>query len=481
MHVYGMLLNGEVRPGRSAVRPLVNPATGETFAQLAAANAEDLDESVTAATRAFRGSGWRTSAPLDRSRVLFRAAEIMRERVEEIAVTETRNIGRPIRETRSNVVLGADDLAFYASATTHLRGATIPMGEGTLDYTLREPLGVCGLIVPWNNPINLFTRKVAPALAAGNAVVVKPATATPATALIIGEILEEAGLPPGQLNIIPGSGGEVGDRLVGHPGIAKVSFTGATPTGKGVMRSVAERVAQVSLELGGKSPALVFADADVTAAAHGCVRSMFTNAGQTCTARSRILVEASIFDEFLAAFVNEVKALRVGDPMDVATEIGPLVSKEQRNSVLGYVERAVIAGAQLATGGGSLEGGEYASGFYVEPTVVVDVDDDMEIVCEEVFGPVVVVDRFDSETEAITRSNNSSFGLAATIWTQNLSRAHRVAAQLEAGTVTVNTAKVSHAYAPFGGYKESGMGRELGVEGLLEYLQVKNVVVAIDS
>lgn len=479
LQTYGVHINGATRPGRGARVPLIDPSIGQPFADLAAGNEQDLDDAISAAVDAFHNSRWRSWEPLKRAEVLTRGAELIRGAAEELAVLETRNIGRPVTETRQNVLLSADDFTFYAALSTHLRGATVPMGPGMFDYTLREPLGVCGLVVPWNNPLDLFSRKVAPALAAGNAVVVKPASATPVTALRIAQLLEEAGLPTGMINIVPGPGATVGDRLVGDRRIAKISFTGATETGRRIMSVAAQNVLRVSLELGGKSPSLVFADADLEQAARGSVTAMFTHAGQTCTARSRLLIEASVYDEFLDRFVGHVKALRVGDPFDERTEIGPVISQSQLDSILGYVERATAAGAYAAAGGGAMPPDTSNGGYFVEPTVLTDVRDNMEVVCEEIFGPVIVVDSFRREDEALRRANDTQFGLAATIWTRDLARAHRLVGGLEAGTVTVNTTRVSHVYAPFGGYKESGLGRELGVEGIDEYLQTKNVVMAV--
>ncbi len=325
----------------------------------------------------------------------------------------------------------------------------------------------------------LSAWKVAAGLAAGNALVVKPATLTPISLMRIAELLDESGLPAGLLNLVPGPGSAIGDRLVRHPRIRKVSFTGSTEVGKNVMRGAAGHLARVSLELGGKSPSIVFADADIRLAADGAIPAMFANAGQMCTARSRILVADDVYEDFLELLVERVRRLRIGDPFEPATDIGPVISEQQMHAVLGFLERARRDGATVAVGGGRAQGPGLDSGFFVQPTVLVDVSDVMEVVCEEVFGPVVVVDRFATEEEAILRSNSSRYGLSATIWTRDLARAHRVAARLEAGTVTVNTTKVSYVYAPFGGYKESGLGRELGLEGLAEFLQYKNVIVSV--
>ena len=476
---YGVLIAGELRAGRGPRVPIVDPSRGKPFAELVGASKGDVDEAVRVAKEAFETSGWRDLAPVARGEVLFRAAIAVRARGEELAQLETRNVGRPIAETRRNSELAADDLAYYAGVTQQLRGSSIPIGPGMLDYTVREPLGVCAQIIPWNNPLNLFTRKVAPALAAGNAVVAKPSGMTPASALLVAQILQESGLPPGQLNVVPGSGGEIGNALIQHNDIAKISFTGSTAIGKEIARLAADRVAHVSLELGGKSPSIIFRDADLLTSVQGSISSMFVNTGQTCTARSRILVQEDLFDEFLSAYSNAVEALRIGDPFDDRTQIGPVASKGQLESVMGYVDRAVRDGATAAVGGRRLSLNGLAGGFYMEPTILTDVHDRMESVCEEIFGPVVVVDSFKTEGEAITRANETPYGLAASVWTSDLDTAHRVASRIQAGTVTVNTSRVSHVYAPFGGYKESGTGRELGLEGVEEYLQIKNIVIGI--
>lgn len=478
----GVVIDGVTRSGGGDSVELLEPWSGQSLCEVGQGSIDDLDEAVACARATFASGDWAEMSPLGRARVMHKIAALMRENVTELSEIETSNVGRPLPEGVMNVGLAADAFDFFASLTTHLRGSTVPMGPGLFDYTLREPLGVVGLITPWNNPIVLTSWKVAAALAAGNSVVVKPASQTPLSILRIVTLLHQAGIPSGQVNVVNGPGSTVGDRLVKHPDVNKISFTGSTEIGKRVLASAAANLTRVSLELGGKSPSLVFADADLDSVLAGSIPAMFANAGQMCTARSRILVESSIAQELTERLAEKVSALRLGNPFEPATQLGPVISRNQRDVVWGFINRAVKEGAQIATGGWQPpDQSELESGWFIQPTILTGVDDDMEVVREEVFGPVLVIDTFDEEAEAVQRSNASRYGLAATVWTRDLERAHRVAHALESGTVTVNTTKVSHVYAPFGGWKESGLGRELGTEGLDEFLQYKNVVISVPS
>lgn len=481
MPTYGVSIDGVGRPGSGSNIGVVDPSTGRSFSTLAQASTSDVDEAVSAAQSAFHTSGWKSEEPLVRSRVLNRAAERLRMAAPELAEMETRNVGRPLAESEKNVKLAADTLQFYASLTTSIRGATIPMNRSLFDYTMREPIGVCGVIIPWNNPIVLFVRKIAPALATGNAVVAKPSSITPISALAVTEILYESGLPAGLLNVVPGDGADVGHRIVSSSVVRKISFTGSTETGRTIMREAGPRLQRVSLELGGKSPSLIFEDADLNAAVIGSVPAMFANCGQTCTARSRLIVQDSIFERFVSSYHAAIRKLRIGDPFADGTDIGPLITASHRERVDGFISRAQHDGADVMSGGQFRGSAGNLDGFYVEPKLVVNPRHDSEIVTDEVFGPVAVIERFSTEDQAVEMANDTPFGLAASVWTSNSSRAHRLASALEAGTITVNTSKVSHVYAPFGGLKDSGLGIELGVESLDEYLQCKNVVIGVSG
>jgi acyl-CoA reductase-like NAD-dependent aldehyde dehydrogenase len=445
---------------------VVNPATEEPIAELAEAGVEEADAAVTRAREVF--PAWRAVAPADRARLLRRLAMLVEEHGEELALLETRNVGKPIGDSRGEVGMVADVFHFYAGAVDKHHGETIPVGGG-IDMTFREPLGVVGLIVPWNFPLNIASWKLGPALACGNTVVLKPAELTPLTAVRLGELALEAGIPEGVVNVVVGPGRIVGQRLAEHPDVAKIGFTGSTEVGRGVMQAAAGTIKRVTLELGGKSANVVFADADLERAAATAPYAVFGNAGQDCCARSRILVERSAYDRFVALLVDATAGIRVGDPEDDATEMGPLISAAQRESVSSFVNGDVVFRGEAPQG----------KGFWF-PCTLVEASNDERVAREEVFGPVAAVIPFDDEADAIRIANDTPYGLSGSIWTENGARALRVARALDTGVLSINANTSVRVSTPFGGFKQSGFGRELGMHALEGYSEVKNVFVATD-
>ena len=470
-----LLIDGERVPAaEGATFETVNPASGEVFRTVARAGPEDADRAVRAAVRAFEDWGVRT--PIQRAKILHRWADLIEEHADELALIETRDMGMAIGDARWCAHNAAAVMRYYAGAVDKFFGATIPVDRDGIVLTFREPIGVAVLITPWNFPLNIGNWKTAPAIAAGNTVVLKPASLSPLSVLRYAELGLEAGLPPGVLNVLPGPGGAVGDALVEHPLVGKVGFTGSTEVGIEIARKAAGTVKRVTLELGGKSACLVFADADLEKAGRMTPFSVFENAGQDCCARSRLLVEVSAKDELLEHYVATTRGIVVGDPEDEATQMGPLVSGAQRETVERYVARGLEEGATLLEGGSRPDGG----GFYLRPTILDDCTNEMVVSREEIFGPVVSVIEFETEEEAIRLANDTPYGLSGSLWTRDGARQLRVARALRTGAIGVNSNSSVFPQAPFGGYKASGVGKELGMEGLVHNTELKSVFVSTE-
>ena len=478
-----MLINGKwVEAASGKTFDTYNPATGEVLARIAEGDREDIDRAVKAARTAFETGRWSQLTPSERGRLIWKLADLLEENLEEFAELESLDNGKPLKIARAADVPLAVDLFRYMSGwATKVEGNTIPIsvpytpGAKYLAYTLREPVGVVGQIIPWNFPLLMAAWKLGPALATGNTVVLKPAEQTPLTALRLGELFQEAGFPDGVVNIVPGYGETAGAALAAHPGVDKIAFTGSTEVGKLILQAAAGNLKKVSLELGGKSPNVVFADVDLDTAIAGAASAIFFNHGQCCCAGSRLYVENSIFDKVVEGVAEHAKKINVGSGLDPATDMGPLVSAEQLNRVCGYLESGFSEGAKAVVGGGR----HGDKGYFVKPTVLVNTNDKMKVVQEEIFGPVVTAIPFRDPADVITQANDTVYGLAAGIWTRDIQKAHRLASQLRAGTVWINCYNIFDAALPFGGYKQSGWGREMGHEVLEQYTEVKAVCTAL--
>jgi aldehyde dehydrogenase (NAD+) len=475
-----LLIGGEFVDGvEGRTIEVFDPHDGSVLAEVAEAGAADVDRAVTAAGRAF--DGWRLTPAADRGRLLLRLADAIEAHADEFALLETRDTGHPLRDTTGlDVPRTAATFRYFGGMADKHQGTVVPVERGFLNYVTREPLGVVGQIVPWNFPLMFTSWKMGPALAAGNTVVLKPAELTPMTALRVAELVTEVGFPPGVVNVVPGYGATAGQRLVDHPDVAKVSFTGSTAVGRGVVTGSAGNLKQVHLELGGKGANIVFPDADLSAAVGGTAFGIFHNQGQACIAASRLIVHRDVADEFLARLITLARSIRLGDPKDPATEMGPLTSPGHRDRVLSYIKVAVDDGGAVLTGGRPPTAPDLSRGCYVEPTIVRAEPSD-RVAREEVFGPFMTVHRFDTEEEALAIANGVDYGLGGGLWTRDLSRAHRIARELRAGMVWVNSYKRVNPGSPFGGVGSSGYGREMGFEAMREYTEAKSVWINVDA
>ncbi|MBI1968190.1 MAG: aldehyde dehydrogenase family protein [Gemmatimonadetes bacterium] len=475
-----LFINNEWRPAASGKRfPVVNPATEEVIAEVAAGDAGDVDNAVAAARTCFESDAWRNLSARKRGRLLAKAADLLEGRLEEIARLETAHNGKTLFESKIEITMTVNTLRYYAGWADKITGDTLPVDGPFLVYTLREPIGVVGAIVPWNFPLNIASWKFAPALAAGCTVVLKPASETPLTALAFAELVLEAGFPPGAFNVVTGGGSTAGAALVRHPDVDKISFTGSTEVGRQIMRMAAETNKRVTLELGGKSPNIIFADADLKAAVRGAQTGIFYGKGEVCAAGSRLLVERSVHDQVVEQLAEGAKKLTPGDPLDKNTRLGALVSKRQQETVLGYIKKGVAEGAALVAGGKAVSPPPNGKGYFVEATVFDQVSPEMTIAREEIFGPVLAVLSFDDFEQGVKLANQSMYGLAAGIWTKDIQKAHRAARAIRAGTVWINAYNFYDSGAPFGGFKASGFGRDLGKEALDGYTEVKTVWVGL--
>ncbi|MGA3108754.1 MAG: aldehyde dehydrogenase family protein [Candidatus Bathyarchaeia archaeon] len=480
VQTYDYFVNGKWTSGSSVERfELRNPATDEVIGRIPRVGKEDVDEAVEVARKAFEGSAWHEMEQTKRGKILMQIASLMRQNFEDLAKLETLNQGKPIRESKGDVAWAIRAFEYWGGVADKIQGETIPVTPNRLTYTLREPLGVTAHIIPWNYPLALATRSLAPALAAGNAVIAKPAELTPLTLLRVAEYGQKSGLPDGVMNVITGSGTVAGQALVSHPDIDGITFTGSTETGRQIMETAAKNITPVLLELGGKNPNIVFPDADFQRAVQMAKYAIFTNAGQMCWAGSRLFIHTEIYDKFLTELKKQTELIKIGPGLDEKTELGPMISKDQQERVMGYIRSGIEDGARLLTGGQEPDETTLRKGFFLKPTIFTDVKATMKIGCEEIFGPVLTVFKFSSAEEVLRMANESQFGLYAGVWTNNLKVANQLVNQLQAGVVAVNDYLVAYPQTPFGGYKDSGIGYESGLQAISHYTRIKSVTVNV--
>jgi acyl-CoA reductase-like NAD-dependent aldehyde dehydrogenase len=476
VQTYNFFVNGKWT-GASETFDLVNPASGEVIGRVPRASKENVDEAVEIARKAFDAPAWRDMEQTKRGKILLQIAAIMREHFDEVSKLETLNQGKPIRESKGDVAWAIRAFEYWGGAADKIQGETIPVTPNRVTYTLREPLGVTAHIIPWNYPLALAVRSLAPALAAGNTVVAKPAELTPLTLLRVAEFAQKSGLPDGVFNVITGSGTVTGRELVSNPNVDGITFTGSTDTGTQIMEVAAKNVTPVLLELGGKNPNIVFPDADLKHAVQMAKYAIFTNAGQMCWAGSRLFLHEEIYENFLQELKKQTESLRIGSGLEEKTELGPMVSKDQQERVMGYIRSGTEEGGRLITGGQLPDDPVLRNGFYVKPTIFTDVKPTMRIAREEIFGPVLTVFRFSTVEDVIRMANETQFGLYAGVWTNDLKVAHRVVREIQAGVVAVNDYLVAYPQTPFGGYKDSGIGYESGLQAINHYTRIKSVTM----